>query len=311
MGTATNVTAEWHPFSSAEARDRFTAYFDAEAASWPLETERIMVPTEHGETCVWATGAEVAPPPLLQPGVWGHSLMWPPRLIEMLSAEYRVLAVDNICDVGGSVAVRQLQTADEFCGWLDALLDGLGYADGVSMMGLSRGAWLTAEYLLRSPQRVAKAVWLSPPLIAYGPKLSSMTGMPVSMYALWRPSVSSVYRLMHWLMPDWERSDKAGFDKYVADTALCLQCFDRSKTCGYFGPRVFSEQELARIEVPVLYIAGAGELMSPVEKAAGRLAEVAPRVERRVIPTGGHDVVQVRTEDVAEAMVRFLGGRSA
>ena len=297
---------ECHPFRSAEARERYLAYYDAEAESWPVPGETRMVRTDHGETCVRVTGPHDAPPLVLQPGVWGHSLMWPPALIEALSEDFRTYAVDNICDVGRSVSSRPLTKTDEFMSWLDGLFDALGLADGINLMGCSRGAWLSAEYVLHAPHRLAKVVWLSPALVASGPRPGGFAGLPISLAALLAPSPATVGALMRWLMPDYLRSDPRSFDKYVADTALGLQCFDTTKACRYLGPRKFDDAELRGIGVPVLYMAGAEEKMSSATAAVSRLAAVAPDIETAVFPGAGHDLLTVQPEALGRRMLEFL-----
>jgi pimeloyl-ACP methyl ester carboxylesterase len=141
------------------------------------------------------------------PGAWAHALTWPPSLIEALSSRFRVFSVDNICDVGRSVSSRPLDTAADFTWWLDGLLDALGLADGVNLMGISRGGWITAEYLLHAPQRVAKAVLLSPALVVIGPSSKSFRSSPYSLTTIISPSVWSVRGLMRHLMPFWADSE--------------------------------------------------------------------------------------------------------
>ncbi len=59
---------EYHPFRSAEARDRYLAAYDKRAASWPVASETVMVDTEQGRTFVRISGLADAPPLVMLPG---------------------------------------------------------------------------------------------------------------------------------------------------------------------------------------------------------------------------------------------------
>jgi pimeloyl-ACP methyl ester carboxylesterase len=83
-------------------------------------------------------------------------------MIETLSSRFRTYAVDAIYDVGKSVSSRQITSPLDVTSWLDELLDSLGFENGVNLMGLSMGSWVTAEYSLKHPARLASTVWLSP-----------------------------------------------------------------------------------------------------------------------------------------------------
>lgn len=295
-----------YPFRSPEARDRYLAYYDAVADSWPLESARSIVTTAEGQTCVWVTGRESCPPLVLLPGAWAHALMWPPSLIETLSERYRTYAVDNICDVGRSVSSRPLRTAGDFTTWLDGLFDGLGLSDGINLMGISRGGWITGEYMLHAPERLRRAVLLSPALVVAGPSLKSIRSSHYSIASAIAPSRWSVAGLMRHLMPYYARSQPRAFEQYVADTTLALQSFDIRKVCSFWGPRVLSDDELRSIRIPALYMAGEHETMSSVTTAVARINAIAPAFDTAIFPDAGHDLVDVRTADVASAISAFL-----
>lgn len=294
-----------HPFRSMEARDRYLLRYDEASQSWPVPSETKMVPTEHGETFVRVGGPSDAPPLVLLSGVWATSLMWD-SAIGALSERFRTYAVDNIVDVGRSVSRRPVTATRDFMVWIDGLLDGLGLSEGVNMLGCSRGTWLAAEYVLHAPSRLAKVVWLSPPLVVQSPSLGSAAGGPVSMAAYFAPSRRTVGALMSWLMPDFKRSDPEGFQQYVEDTALGLQCFDTRVIGRYLGPRVFTDDELSSIEVPVLYVAGENEKMSSVKSAVSRLNKVASKIETAVIAGVGHELPGLRTQAFNETVLAFL-----
>lgn len=295
----------YHPFRSAEARDRYLAYYDKAAASWPVPSESVVVQTEHGSTFVRVSGPKDAPPLVLLPGVWSTSLMFSPN-IEAFSREYRTYAVDNLYDFGRSVSARPAKTAAEHMSWLDGLFDGLGLTGGINIMGCSRGGWLVGEYLLHAPGRLVKAVLHSPAGVVIVNYWAGMKGGPYFGRVLMSPSTASVTALMLWLMPDFARTNPAGFDAYIEETVLGLRSYDAGVVGRAFGPRQFSDAELAGIDVPVLYIAGEKEKMYSPAAAVARLRSVAPRFETAVIPGGGHDIASVETDAFNARVLEFL-----
>jgi pimeloyl-ACP methyl ester carboxylesterase len=300
---------ESHPFRSTEARDRYLARYDAQAAAYPVASEARLVHTDHGDTLVRISGPVERPPLVLLPGAWAHSLMWPPEMIQAFSKTYRTYYVDNIVDFGRSVSTRPVERTPDFMAWLDQLFDALALHDVINLMGMSRGAWLAAEYTLHAPQRLAKVVWLSPGFTVIGPDpKSGAVGGPLSLAALMLPSPGTVGAMMRWLMPEVLAYDGSCFAQYVDDTALGLKCFDSRMVGRATGPRVLSDAELAGIEVPVLYMAGADEKLSSVSAAVSRLSSVAPRIRTTVVPGVGHGLITVQPETVSSSVLRFLQG---
>lgn len=303
--TATKTLAS-PPFRSAEARDRYLAFYDSRAASWPVASEARMVTTDMGQTLVRISGPEGATPLVLLPGAWGHSLDWAPSMIDAFSVSFRTYSLDSISDFGRSVSSRPVKSAADFCAWLDGVLDGLGLTAGVNMLGCSRGGWISAEYVLHAPQRLAKVIWLSPGLTVINPSLTSIAGAPLSLAAVFAPSRSTVGAMMRWLMSD--AASEPEFVRYVDGVVLGLQSFHPAWAGSTLGPRVLSDDELRSIETPVLYIAGEREKLSSVSAAAKRLSKVAPRVEVAVFPGAGHDLLSVQPQAVSQKVLEFLKG---
>lgn len=297
---------ECYPFRSAESRERYLAHYDGLGRSRRTHAAHKLVDTEHGTTSVWVGGPADAPALVVLPGAWGHALSWPPRFVEIVSERFRTHFVDDMCDVGRSVNKTPLRTADDFMGWLDGLFDALGLGDSINLMGISRGGWLTGEYLLHAPDRLAKAALLSPALVVVGPSLRSFRSMPHSFACTRRPSVSTVDGLMRHLMPYLASTRPEAFDAFVRETALGLECFDTTRVCGFWGPRAFSRKELAGISTPVLYLVGADEIMSSPKAAVARLRAFAPAFETEVFPEASHDLIDVHTEAVGRRIADFM-----
>jgi pimeloyl-ACP methyl ester carboxylesterase len=64
--------------------------------------------------------------------------------------EHRAYAIDNVSDVGRSVATRDVRSAEDYTQWLDEVFAALDLRE-VNLVGMSYGAWITANMALRRP----------------------------------------------------------------------------------------------------------------------------------------------------------------
>lgn len=292
--------SECHPFRSPEARESYLAFYEKQAARWPVASETRFVSTDDGQTFLRVCGDADGPPLVLLPAGRTPSTCWIP-LVEALSKEFRIYAVDAIYDDGLSVSSRPIKTIDDATGWLDRLFDALGLESGITLMGISFGGWLTAEYVLHAPQRLAKAAWLSP----------AGTVLPMSGEFIARsmvcliPSERAFRWVTGWIMADAAKSEPEFFEDAVAEMALSEKCFKFRMWPGG-GPRKLSDDELRGIEVPVLYLVGENERICDPAAAVERLSQVAPQIRTVTIPGAGHDAVWVQTEAVSQSVMRFL-----
>jgi pimeloyl-ACP methyl ester carboxylesterase len=298
----------FHPFVSREARDRYLARYDEAAKAWPVPSETRMVKTYHGETFVRVGGPRDAPPLVLLPGNSLHSLEWI-GVIETLSERYRTYAVDNIADVGRSISTRPVKSTGDYMAWLDGLFDALDLAEGVNLMCTTRGASLAAEYVLHAPQRLRKVVWLSPTGIVRIDYVRNIRGMAYFVGVSVAPSKTTYRALMRWLMPDMADANERELNEFADDSALASECYDPSAIQAVYMPRVFDDEELAGIEVPVLYMAGEDEVMDNPANVVERLNAVAPEIETEVFPNAGHALLNLQPVAVTRRILEFLDAR--
>ena len=113
----------------------------------------------YGKTFVRISGLENETPLVLMHGVGGNSLQWMSN-VESLSKQYKVFAVDNINDNGRSIPCKNMTNADDYVTWLNELFDGLTLNDGINIVSLSYGGWISTQYALRFPNRINKVVLL-------------------------------------------------------------------------------------------------------------------------------------------------------
>ena len=291
---------DFHPFRSPEARERYLAFYETQAAKWPVPSETRVVQTDDGETFVRMSGPVDGPPLVLLPAGRTPATCWTP-LVEALSRDFRIYALDAIYDDGRSVSSRPIKTTSDATGWLDRLFDALGLRSGINLMGISFGGWLSAEYLLHAPERLAKVAWLSPAGVVL-PMSGEFIGRSIVCLI---PSERAFRWVTRWIMEDAAKSEPEFFEDAVAEMALSEKCFKFRMWPGG-GPRKLSDDELRSLNVPVLYLVGENERICDPRAAVSRLREVAPQIQSVMIPGAGHDAVWVQTEAVSASVMRFL-----
>ena len=292
----------WHPFKSEQAKALYLERYEESSQQWPVEFEQRMVGTSYGSTFVRVFGPEGAPPLVLLPGGGSSSLIWAP-MARALAAHFRTYAIDNLGDIGRSVASRAIRTADDVADSLDALLTALGLTDSIRLMGLSYGGWQSAEYAIRHGDRLHKVVLVAPAATLFElPPDFAWRGLLLLM-----PHRHFTESMMRWSLPDLAaRSDPASrrqFDTLVGDAYLGVRCFDLRMAA---KPRVFTDAELARLEDKTLFMVGAHERLYPANDAVARFKTAAPNIRTEMIPDAGHDLLWIQTAVVADKLVGFL-----
>ena len=295
-----------HPFRSPAARERYLTRYDERAREWPIPSETRMVETSWGQTFVRISGPIGTPPLVLLPGASATSLQWIPN-VQALSRSHRTYAVDNIYDVGRSIYSRRFSSGDDFAEWLDELFTALDLGNDVTLMGLSYGGWVTSQYALAHPERLRGAVLVAPA----GTVLNLSAGFIKRAILSAIPHRFFVRNLIFWLAEDsltMGGTAKEQIEAFSEDGYLGLRCF---KFKQLVNPRVLSDDELASLEIPVLFLVGEKERIYAAAAAVERLHRVAPTIETEVIPGAGHDLTLARADVVNARVSRFLEERRA
>ena len=286
-----------------KARDRYLARYAERERAFPVATETRTIVTGSGDTYLRICGPQDGPPLVLLPSASATSLFWSPNM-ESLSAVFRVYALDNIYDFGRSVYKRPMKTPDDLTDWLEEVLEALGLREGVGMMGLSYGAWLTARYAIRFPRRLRGVVLIAPPAtIRELPGAWAWYGLSALI-----PHRHFMMNLTRWMFPVLtRRTDEASVrlvNDLVDDAFLGLGCF---KLKMLVAPTVLSDEEIRKLsEVPTLFMVGEHEVVYPAQEAVRRLGEVAPGIRAAVIPGAGHDLTFVQADMVDRMAIDFL-----
>ncbi len=292
----------YHPFRSEEARQRYLAHYDALSRQWPVPSSTMFVPTSYGRTFVRISGPAGGAPLVLLPGGGSSLLIWAPS-VAALSERYRVYAIDRLGDIGRSIYSRPLGTSAEEVGNLDEFLSALQLGTDLRLMGLSYGGWEAAEYALVHPERLARVVLIAPAATLFDlPWDFAWRGL-----LLLLPHRGFMESMMRWSLPHLGKASDAAskkyFDSQVEEAYLGMRSFDLRQAA---IPRVLSDEQLASIQPPMLFIVGEDEVLYPASDAIARLARVAPQVHTQLIRGAGHDLTWVKRAQMEEAVLTFL-----
>ncbi len=294
----------YHPFRSKAAKKEYLALYDERVKKWPVDSRTQFVDTAYGQTFVRLSGPAGASPLVLLHGAGGDSLQWIPN-IEALSRRYSVFAVDNIYDYSRSIYSQVIKNPDDYVQWLDELFSALGLGNHIKLMGLSYGGWLTSQYALRFPGRLAKMVLVAP----------AGTVLPIRLEWILRavlcflPHRYFTKRFLFWLLEDLVKKDEDSrimLEEEVDAIVVRMRCF---KTIRLIRPTVLDDADLMNINVPTLYLVGEHEKIYSAGKAIQRLHKMAPQIKTEVIPDAGHDLTFVQPEMVNKKILEFLRER--
>lgn len=301
LGLRVPVDAPHHPFRSDRAKDRFLSALGEMEGRWPVMSDTLTIQTPFGPTFVRISGDPEAPPLVLLNGAGGNSLQWRPN-IGALSAHFRTYAVDGILDFGRSVYTHRPTGADDLVVWLEGVLTGLSIQGPVNLVGLSFGAWISAQFALQRSERVRAVVLLAP----------SGTVLPFSSEWIRRAILSAIpirffmANFLEWLMADWASgtdADRLEVDREIDVVFQGLQSF---KPQQMVNPTVLTDEELGALPARTLVLYGENERLYSARAAQERLRRAAPQTRVEVLPGAGHDLTFVLRQRVNALIVEFL-----
>jgi pimeloyl-ACP methyl ester carboxylesterase len=298
----------FYPFRSEIAKAEYKAYSAERAKAWPVAFETMFIDSPSGQTFVRASGRVGDPPLVLLPGVRAGSLMWIDS-IAALSANHRTYALDIIGDAGFSVSRRRISKPEDLVTWLHEVLAVLVPDGPLSLMGISFGGSIAAQYAVRFPERLRNVVLLAPAGTVL--RLSWSFFLRITLLSI--PALSfggsSLRRILRWLFRDAARGDaacRARLEQAIADAQMTVRVFALPPPP---WPTVLDDRAWQAFSVPCLLLVGENEKIYSARAAVRRLSRVAPQVKTEIIPGTGHDITLVCPDLVARKSLEFMAER--
>ena len=268
-------------YKSDAARDAFRAQYAAILGSFPFGQQ--YVDTSYGKTFLLTAGLEALPPALILHGSCSNSAFMTPELAA-ISGEYRAYAADIIGEAGNSAEFRPELTSDAYALWLREVMDAL-HVDRTIVVGSSLGGWLALKLAVTFPERVSRLI-----LIAPG-GLSAQKREIVEMADRARARNET-------LTMDASVTGGAALPREVIDfmNLILMSYYPITEILP-----VFTDAQLQRLQMPVLFVAGENDVMLDMAGAAARLRSNVPHAEVHLLKDAGHIIL-----NAAEYILPFL-----
>lgn len=282
-------------YKSIEGERLVLERYQAFLKYWPVPNQQVRVPTSQGETFVVISGPENAPALLLLHGGMMNSSMWMGE-ITAFARFFRVYCIDMIGEPGLSAPVRPPLASNAYAVWLDDVLSHLAVTRA-SMLGISLGGWLALDYAIRRPERVERVAVLCPGGIGRQ-KVGIVFATLVSRIFGQRGKRILMERILGRAPADPSPALKAFLD--------FVQLIQK-----HFRPRMvrlpaFPDKALRRLNVPLLAIVGARDVLLDSAQTKRRLEEFVNGAQVVYLPEAGH-VIAGQTATLLEFLASGRG----
>jgi pimeloyl-ACP methyl ester carboxylesterase len=268
-------------FKSSESRDAIRNAYGEILSRFPFG--QTYIDTTYGKTFILSAGADGNPPVILLHGSCSNSVFWLPEIMA-LSHSHSVFAVDIIGEAGNSSDSRPDLQSDVYALWLKEVLNALRLREAV-IIGNSLGGWLALKFAATFPECVSKLI------------LIAASGLSYQKTELLEKAIHAKSSNETLTM---EASVTGGMElpKEVLD-------FINLILWGY-NPitemlPVFSDEQLKKLAMPVLFVAGKNDVMVDTASASQRLASLLPHTNIHLLDNAGHMV-----PNALEYIVPFL-----
>lgn len=292
--TATSSPIKDMLFKTPAGRTNMMQAYQTILQHWPVPYDEIEVETRFGTTHVVTSGALEAPPLILVHAFYATAMVWKTN-VEALSRDHRVYAVDCIGEPNPSVPLRPISSRQEFAQWWTDVLDALEI-ERAFMVGNSNGGFLTLNQVLHTPERIRKAVLISP--------AATFVQMWPFYFNFFLPVLIGrkpwIQRGMRWCQQglpmdgDWEQ--------------LFLASLLEGRSQNRIFPAVFNDEELKQIRTPVLLLIGDHEVIYKPQKAIARATRLVPDICAEIIPSANHIAGISNPDFVNNRILQFLDG---
>jgi pimeloyl-ACP methyl ester carboxylesterase len=245
---------------------------------------------------VIASGSQDDSPLVLFHSAGSGAVQWF-RNVESLSQYYRTYAVDVIGEANKSITTRRLNRRQEFVDWMIDLFNGLRI-ESADLIGNSFGGFLAFNTALYSSERVKKVVLISP----------AATFMQIW---AWTWHIAFPYKLGYTLGS--RRMILCGF-KWIWQGFPRDECFTQftefGKTNGFpsnqLPPPVYNNEELRKIQTPMLLLIGDHEVIYNPERVIRRATRLVAGLKAEIIPNANHNAQVTAPDVVNKKILDFL-----
>jgi 3-oxoadipate enol-lactonase len=234
--------------------------------------------------------------------------MWQEQLAG-IGAEYRVIAPD-LRGHGDSPAPEGVYTMDEMAGDVVELLDALHIGAPVVLGGLSMGGYVAFALAARFPDRIRALMLLDTRANADTPEAAREREKNAQAVLAAGSAGQVVEAMLPRLVSKHTREQSPDRVEFLRGV------MERTPPEGIAGAlrgmaiRRDRRAELAGISLPTLVLAGADDVIAPVEEAKAMAAAI-PNARLEVVPHAGHLAPYENPSAVNAVLLDFLRGLDA
>jgi len=263
-------------YKSAEGRQiveaAYRKHLDSDLAAGLTQRR---VDTPFGSTFVLEKAAFGKPPLVLLHGSVSNSASWL-GVIPLFARDFSVHCVDIPGEPGLSEPGRVPLASDAPEAWLRRTLDALGL-DRVAILGMSLGGWYALNFAVRNPERVSALSLIS--VGGIGPQRISFIFKALFFLLLGKRGQALLNRAIYHkaVVPPEMLEYQALVSRHFVPVAEPLP--------------IFSDQELARLDMPVQYFGGDRDALLDAKRAVERLGRVLPGARAVLLEDTGHAIV--------------------
>jgi len=255
-------------YQSPEKKEIFRAVYNNILNTMPFAKR--MIDTPFGETFLLEAGDPSKPAVVLLHGSCSNSAFWFNDLMALMN-DYHVFAADIPGEAGNSSEYRLSLDEQDYADWMASVLDALNLPRA-SIAGNSLGGWMALKFATTYPARVEKLMLFASGGLA-----------PIRVDFLERAQAAEA------------AEESLSFDEDVAgDEQIPKEILDFINLIldSYYPLNIpmplFTNDQLQRLTMPVLYVAGLRDelLDSPAGETALRAG--VPHAEIHMLPEAGH-----------------------
>lgn len=258
-------------FKTEGSRDKIRSRYNQILSAFPFK--QLYVATTFGRTFILESGVPDNPALILLHGSCSNSAFWFGE-ISMLSNMFHVLAVDIIGEAGNSDENRLDINQDGYADWLKEVLNACSIEKAI-VMGNSLGSWMALKFAIKYPDCASKLILIAPS-------------------GLSEPNADILAKAKNALLQDETVTMVSPSVALGIELPKEVEEFINLIFGGY-NPiteplPVFQDEQLMRLMMPIIFVAGKDDVMVDAVTAAQRLSKLIPNAEIHLLENTGHMV---------------------
>ncbi|MGY0392520.1 alpha/beta fold hydrolase [Bizionia sp. KMM 8389] len=274
------------------------AYFEAYDASlklWDIPFEELYIPTQFGTAHIVVSGPENGEPLVLLHGMNASSTMWYPNA-KALAQTYRLYAIDFILEPGKSYKTGVFDDVDDISLWYNEIFEKLELKE-FSLVGASRGGWISMKLALENQKRIKNMILLSPAQTFIWIRPSS--DLLKNIVMLFSSEEKQIEQSLKSMSSNVSNIDETYLKQYYKSES------NDSINKFLLSMKPFSKREIESLNMPVLVLIGDDDVINN-NKTVEMTNSLIPKGSGGVISNAGHFLTVDQPEAVNQKILDFL-----